>query len=140
MGSFDFKKCHVGDVLPQETIGPVSNLQLVKWAAGSGDFNPIHFDLNVAHKQGLENVLVHGPFKCAFAVSILMSWIGRDGHIARISSTYTGMDISGNSLTMEGTVTAVTVNQGRRTVELDYRLLNQRGEKTVSGSASVIVE
>lgn len=30
------------------------------WAAFSGDYNPIHFDLHHAHKHGMEQLCVHG--------------------------------------------------------------------------------
>lgn len=137
---FSFQSCETGDVIPESKIGPISNLQLVKWAAGSGDFNPIHFDLNVAKKQGLENVLVHGPYKYAFAAKVLMQMLGQNGHIIRLSSSYKGMDISGNTLAFTGTITDVQQTEEGRVVKLNYTLNNQKGIATVNGSAVVMAK
>lgn len=136
---FDFSSCKAGDALPESSIGPISNLQLVKWAAGSGDFNPIHFDLNVAKKQGLENVLVHGPFKSAFVISSLMELLGAGGYIKKVSSTYTGMDISGNTLTLRAVVTDRRQEAGEILVFCDYTVVNQLDKPTVKGSAVLAV-
>ena len=136
--NFSFLTCNVDDIIPDSQFGPISNLMLVKWAAGSGDYNPIHFDLNVANKQGLENVLVHGPYKYAFAAKILMELLGQKGHIMKLSASYTGMDIAGNTLVFRGSVTDVLETDEGRIVKLNYTLNNQKGIATVKGSAVVL--
>ena len=39
--------------------------QLVKYAAGSGDFNPLHHDYNFPQAKQLGSIIVHGRFKYA---------------------------------------------------------------------------
>ena len=43
-----------------------SRLDLVKYAAASGDFNPIHFDHDAARGAGLAGVVVHGLLMAAW--------------------------------------------------------------------------
>ncbi len=42
------------------TVRGASRLDLVRYAAASGDFNPIHFDHDAARSAGLDGIVVHG--------------------------------------------------------------------------------
>lgn len=139
MEKLDYKVLSVGGQLPSVTEGPITNMQLVKWAAGSGDFNAIHYDLSVAKKQGLENVLVQGPLKAALVNKLLMSLCGQKGHIKRVKSTYTGMDIAGNTLTCSATVTELYEENGEQCIACDYVMTNQDGKVTVKGNAVLAI-
>lgn len=135
MEKLQYAAASVGASLPAVTEGPITNVQLVKWAAGSGDFNSIHFDLNVAKKQGLENVLVQGPLKAALVNKMLMALCGQSGHIKKVKSTYTGMDIAGNTLTCTAAITDKFEENGEQCVACDYVMTNQNGKVTVKGNA-----
>lgn len=135
MEQLNYESVAVGDVLPAVTEGPITNIQLVKWAAGSGDFNAIHYDLNVAKKQGLENVLIQGPLKAALVNKLLMELCGQTGHIRRVKSTYSGMDIAGNTLTCTVTIAGKYEENGARCVACTYAMTNQEGRTTVKGDA-----
>lgn len=43
-----------------------SRLDLVRYAAASGDFNPIHFDHDFARAAGLDGIVVHGLLMAAW--------------------------------------------------------------------------
>jgi acyl dehydratase len=45
-----------------------SRIDLVKYAAASGDYNPIHFDHDAARLAGLEGIVVHGLLMAAWAL------------------------------------------------------------------------
>ena len=76
----------VGDALELPVAGdPVAELRcgasrsdLMRYAAASEDWNPIHFDHDAARAAGLEGVIVHGL--------LMASWIGR------LASRYGTMD------------------------------------------------
>ena len=53
-----------GDELPQLEKNP-GVTQLVKYAAGSGDFNPLHHDYAFPQAKQLGSIIVHGRFKYA---------------------------------------------------------------------------
>lgn len=48
-----------GQVVPP-FVRSASRLDLVRYAAASGDFNPIHFDHDSAREAGLDGIVVHG--------------------------------------------------------------------------------
>lgn len=49
----------------------ISKEQVRKYAELSGDFNPIHLELEKARKAGFENVVVHGAMLFAWIVECL---------------------------------------------------------------------
>lgn len=55
----------VGAELPEREVG-ASRLDLVRYAAASGDFNPIHFDHEAARGAGLDGIVVHGLLMAAW--------------------------------------------------------------------------
>ncbi len=69
---------------PRLEQGPVpelarsaSRLDLVKYAAASGDFNPIHFDHETARRAGFPGVLVHGLLMGAWLVQVAAAYSPR---------------------------------------------------------------
>lgn len=54
-----------GDPLPSYPCG-ASRLDLVRYAAASGDWNPIHWDHDSARAAGLPGVIVHGLLMAAW--------------------------------------------------------------------------
>jgi acyl dehydratase len=76
----------LGDSLELPAVGdPVAELRcgasrsdLMRYAAASDDWNPIHLDHDAARAAGLEGVIVHGL--------LMASWIGR------LASRYGTMD------------------------------------------------
>ncbi len=54
---------------------------LVKYAAASGDFNPIHYRDDFAKSVGLDGVLAHGMLTMAVAVNVAIDWVGDPGKV-----------------------------------------------------------
>ena len=129
----------VGTVIPEMITGPITNEKLVKWAAGSGDFNCIHFDLEMAKKQGLSNVLVHGPYKSALAAKMFLNWVGKKGRIKRIKSAYTGMDVAGNTLSCSAVVKKIYAENNENYAECEFIVTNQAGAATVKGYTVLVL-
>ncbi|MDJ0499104.1 MAG: MaoC/PaaZ C-terminal domain-containing protein [Acidimicrobiia bacterium] len=59
-----------------------SRLDLVKYAAASGDYNPIHFDHDSARAAGLPGIVVHGLLMAAWAMQAAGAVSGRPDPIA----------------------------------------------------------
>ncbi|AAO44817.1 MaoC family dehydratase [Tropheryma whipplei] len=62
----------------------VSRDDLVRYAAASGDFNPIHYRDDFARAVGLPGVICHGMLTMALAIAPLMTQLGTD--VSRLSS------------------------------------------------------
>lgn len=106
--------------------------QLVQWAGASGDFHPIHYDLEFARGEGLPGLIVHGLLKYQFLVQMLSDWVGPAGGVR-----CKGMDSPGETLTCSGAVVGTRIEVGLRIVDCEVWVENQRGERTTTGSATV---
>lgn len=125
-----------GTELPPVKIAP-DKQQLVKFAAGSGDFNPLHFDEKFANNMGLPETIVHGRFKYAVVGRMLTDWIGYKGRLKRFGVNYRGMDMPNRQITARGVVTAVRHEGSEHIVELDVWTEDADGKKTTPGTATV---
>lgn len=111
--------------------------QLVKYAGASLDFYPIHYDKDIALRDGLPGVIVHGALKNAFLAQLVTDWTGPDGTLRKLSVQYRGMDVPGDPLTCKGTVKRKWAEGDKHYVECDIWLENSKGEKTTPGTATV---
>jgi acyl dehydratase len=64
----------VGTELPPLTKAP-DRAQLVKFAAGSGDFKPLHYDADFPQARELGDNLVHGRLKYAALGQMVSDWL-----------------------------------------------------------------
>jgi len=113
--------------------------QLVMWAGASGDYNPIHYDKDFAQSRGLAGVIVHGQLIGSFLGQLMTDWIGELGSLRKLSCSYKSMNFPGEALTCRGKVTKKYVEDGQHYVECNLWVENEKGEKTVSGMAIVIL-
>jgi len=124
----------VGDELPS-LVKTCTTRQLVMWAAESGDFYEIHYDLGFAAANRLDGLLVHGALKHAFLGQLLHDWVAPGGRITSFGCSYRGTDGPGEPLTCRGVVTAV--DPGRREVAVDVWIEKADGTVTTKGPATV---
>src|SRR4029450_4742275 len=64
-----------GDPLP-EVAETIERLDLVRYAGASGDFNPIHWNDEVARAVGLPGVIAHGMYSMGVAARMVTAWAG----------------------------------------------------------------
>jgi acyl dehydratase len=135
-GQIYIQDVKAGDELPvlTKTCTP---RQLVMWAAASGDFYEIHYDVEFARAMGLPGLVVHGALKNAFLGQLLHDWVAPEGRIVRYGCSYRGLDYPGEELHCGGTVTGISRDGGAHLVELDIWLRNERQEITTPGTAVV---
>ena len=133
-----FEDVQVGQELAPIKITP-DKQQLVKFAAGSGDFNPLHFDENfpMLKPMGLTENIVHGRFKYAQVGRLVFGFAGYKGRVQKFGVSYRGMDMLNKEITVRGIVTAKKQEGGENLVELDVWTENTDGQKTTPGTALV---
>ena len=131
-----FADVTVGDALPEIAKAP-GRLQLVQYAAGSGDFNPLHFDPDFPQAQQLGGNIVHGRMKYASLGELVSNWLAHTGRIVSLSCQYRGMDMMGERFVCRGVVAAKREEDGRRLVDLEVWTETAAGQKTTPGRAVV---
>jgi hypothetical protein len=129
---------HQDDELPELRKTP-GVTQLVKYSAGSGDFNPLHHDYNFPQSKMLGSITVHGRFKYAALGELVSNWLGHSGRIRSISCQYRGMDMPDQEFVCGGRVAKKYEEDGRKLVDLDVWTTNAEGKKTTPGHATVVI-
>jgi acyl dehydratase len=131
-----FEDIQEGDALPELRKTP-SLQTLVKYSAGSGDFNPLHHDYNFPQARQIGSIIVHGRFKYASLGELVSNWLGHAGRIRKLSCQYRGMDLPDKEFVCKGTVRKKSDDGSIRSVELEIWAENAEGKKTTPGSAIV---
>lgn len=135
--NLQWDKMQKGDMLPELRKKP-SLTQLVKFAAGGGDFNPLHHDQNSTQAKAIGSVIVHGRFKYGLLGELITNWLGYKGYIKKIYCEYRGMDFPDKELIGKGTVTRKWIENGKEMAELKIWVENEDGKKTTPGRATVV--
>jgi acyl dehydratase len=126
----------VGDELPPLVKGPLAQIQLTQYAGASGDFNPIHQDAEFARAAGMGGVFAHGMLSMGFVAQALTDWAGA-GTVRRLGVRFAALVRLKDTVTCGGRVLAKTSKDDRHLVDLEVWAENQRGEKVVTGRATL---
>jgi acyl dehydratase len=131
-----FEDVQVGDALPPLVKGPIQQIQLTRYAGASGDFNPIHQDDEFAKAAGMGGVFAHGMLSMGFVAQAVTDWAGA-GAVRKIGVRFTALVRLKDVVTCKGTVVSKTSQDDLHLIELEIWAENQRGEKVVTGRATV---
>jgi acyl dehydratase len=121
-----------GDSLPPLVLDRISRTTLALFAGGSGDHNPIHLDLDVARRAGMDDVFAHGMLSMAYLGRLLTDAFPQ-AQLRSFSTRFSAITPVGAVPTCHGDV--VSVDDNRITLEL--RVVLQDGTVTLAGQAVV---
>jgi acyl dehydratase len=113
----DLADVRPGDTLP-EVAETIERMDLVRYAGASGDFNPIHWNDEVARAVGLPGVIAH----------MVTGWVGDPAAIKRLRVRFSTMIEPGQTLTAKGEVAEVDGNR----VLVRFHAEDEKGEKVLS--------
>ena len=82
-----FASLNVGDQVSGRDVD-ITRDTLVRYAAASGDFNPIHYNDAFAQKVGLPGVIAHGMLTMGIGASVVEEWAGQ-GNVADYQARFT---------------------------------------------------
>jgi acyl dehydratase len=131
-----FEDVEVGAELPPLVKGPVQQIQLTRYAGASGDFNPIHQDEAFARAAGMGGVFAHGMLTMGFVAQALTDWTGA-GTVRKLGVRFIALVRLGDVITCRGRVLDKQAKNGDHRVTLEVWAENQRGEKVVTGLATL---
>jgi acyl dehydratase len=127
---------NVGQSLPELVKGPIQQIQLTRYAGASGDFNPIHQDDEFAKAAGMGGVFGHGMLTMGFVAQSVTDWAGA-GSVTKIGVRFQGLVRLKDVITCRGRVLNKSSKNGTHLVDLELWAENQKGEKVVTGKATV---
>ena len=126
----------VGTELPELRLPSISRTTLALFAGASGDHNPIHIDLDVAHGAGLTDVFAHGMLSMAYLGRLVTSWVPQ-GRLRSFSTRFTAITPVLGQPTCTGRVSQIEVVEGERRAQVDVQVTLADGTVTLAGTAIV---
>lgn len=128
-----FPRPEGGEGLPSMSKS-ASRLDLVKYAAASGDYNPIHFDHDAARRAGLGGTVVHGLLMAAWATQAAACLSPRPDPIAHMKLRFRNPLRPSIQATVEGVIKDVAADEADASVSL---VVAADGEQLVTASCVV---
>lgn len=77
-----------GESIGSRTV-EFSRADLIRYAAASGDHNPIHWNQRFATEVGLDGVIAHGMLTMGAAVGLAADWAGDPGRVVDYQTRFT---------------------------------------------------
>ena len=123
-----------GDELPALRKRP-DVPQLVKYAAGSGDFNPLHYDDGFATRVGFPSVIAQGMFTAGVLSHYVSDWLGLD-NLRKYSVQFKSPLFPEKKITFKGTVARKYKDGDENLVDCDLEVVTNDGETVIKGSCT----
>jgi hypothetical protein len=98
-----------------------------------------HLNAELARKSGLPNSYDFGGQRTAWLAHMLTDWCGDDGFVTSIDMRLRRPNFIGDTLWLDGAVTALRSSDQGDVVDCSIRAVNQRGEVVSDGTASVLL-
>jgi acyl dehydratase len=133
--SFYWSELRVGDDLPPLTKPAIDRVQIVRYAASSGDFNRLHLDEPYAHAVGFPGLFAPGMLAMAFVGQLLTSWLRR-GHVRKLGARFIKIVWPGDELTCHGRIAELRKESGACYADVELWAENQKGELVLRGQAT----
>lgn len=124
---------NVGDEIPALTKGPVTHLQLVRYAGSSGDFNPLHTDPRIGEMIGTGGIIPHGMLIMGFVGQLVSDYVGPQA-LRKFGVRFKGMTRLGDVITCSGKITEKYEADGETHIAGTLQAVDQNGDVKVSGT------
>lgn len=121
-----------GHTFPPLAKAPVTQVQLVRYAGASGDFNPLHTVEAVGRAAGFGGPIAHGMLVMGFAAQAVASWVPLRS-VRRLQVRFLDVTRPGDAHTVEGTVTGRRVEAGEDRVLAELVVKDQEGRVKARG-------
>jgi acyl dehydratase len=115
----------VGDALPPLAI-PLTRTLIVATAIASRDYQDVHHDPDLAKKRGSPDIFMNILTTNGFVGRYVTDWAGPEARIRKIDIRLGAPNYPGDTMTIEGSVTARDEQAG--TVEISLRGRNRLGD------------
>jgi len=128
----------VGDRLPELQLDPITRTAIGIYAGASGDFNPMHIDVDAARKAGFDDVFVHGMLPAAYLLRAVTA-LAPPHCIKEYKVRFVGITQVHDRLQCSARVADIGDQAGQPTVRLDLECKNEAGETKVVGHAVISI-
>lgn len=133
-----YEDMNVGDILPSLVKNPVNEVQLVRYAGASGDFNPLHTVDAIGKKAGFDGVIAHGMLIMGFMAQAITSWIP-NSCLKKFNTRFLAVTKPGEIITVSGLVADKKIEESGKVIVCDIQASNQKGEIKIKGSFEAVL-
>lgn len=129
----------VGAALPEFMVGPLVAADFVRYAAASGDYNPLHTDPAFAQAAGLDGVIAHGMLVMGFLGRFAAN-VARPTGLQSFDVRFRAPTRPGETLRCGGTVTAHIPHSSDATLlHVDLWVRGADDQLKASGTCTVVL-
>lgn len=130
----------IGTMLPPCEIH-ISQELIDAYAVISGDFNPIHVDIQAATASAFGGTIAHGCIVVEPLFQSIARWSGADTFPpnSALRLRYRLPARPGDVIRANAHVASEQLTDGRRTVQIAFACINQRDELVIDGECDLIL-
>lgn len=99
----------------------------------------VHWDHDRAQELGLPTSYDYGQMRTSWLIHLVTNWMGDDAWLWKLSCQSRLFNFMGDATICSGTVVGKRVEGPHHVVDLELASVNQRGENTCPGEATVIL-
>jgi len=100
----------------------------------------VHWDPEFARRSGNPTTFDYGRMRETWLIHLCTDWMGDDGWLWRLDCEFRRFNYVGDTQWLQGIVThKYLADGGRPAVDLDLSAVNQRGELTTPGHATILL-
>jgi len=132
----DYNTIEEGYELPSLTKPPIEQVQLIKYAGASGDFNQIHTVPAYAKEAGLDGTITHGMLMMGILGQMISSWAGIKA-VKKYSVSFKSISKPGDILIARGSVKKKYENEEGRFIDCKVHVEDKDGDIKISGKATI---
>jgi len=134
-----FEDVEVGQELPPLTNPVITHAQLVRYAGASGDFNPIHTDVEAGKNFGLGGTIAHGMLIMGFLGHFISDYLGGPTPVRKFGVRFLSMTRPGETIVCSGVITKKYEQDGQNFIEASIAAKNTEGDTKASGSFTAVL-
>lgn len=136
MTQITFDAVAVGDEVPTITKPAVNRTTLALFAGASNDHNPIHIDIDVAKKAGMDDMFAQGMLSMAWLGQVLTSWVSQQS-LRSYGVRFGAITNLGDKISCIGKIVENFGQDNEQRVRLEIQAANQDGDVKLMGEAVV---
>lgn len=136
MQRIQFNSIEEGQDIPLLKSGPITQMDLVRYAGASGDFNPIHNDPEFARSVGLDGTIAHGMYVMAQIGRLCSNWVN-PLQVKNFAVKFRAMALPGETLVLTGKVKKKKEENNEKIIIVAVQAANETGDVKVSGELVV---
>ncbi len=135
-GKLYFEEINIGDEMPRLVKEPVNELQFVKYAGASGDFNPVHTVDAIGKMAGFGGVIAHGMLIMGFVAQAVAGWVS-PRCLKKLKVRFKGVTRPGDVITVTGKV--IDKKDADHFIVCEVQAADQKGDVKISGQFEAVL-